>query len=40
VELSFHDAAVDTGTGITLVAMVLAALLLAGGIVIDRRRVV
>ena len=40
VELSFHDAAVDTGKGITLAAVVLAALLLAGGIVIDRRGVV
>jgi uncharacterized membrane protein YfhO len=40
VELSFHDAAVDMGKGITLAAIVLAALLLAGGMVIDRRRVV
>ncbi|MDQ2667699.1 MAG: YfhO family protein [Gemmatimonadota bacterium] len=39
VELSFHDAAVDTGKGITIVAALLAALLLGGGMVIDRRRV-
>ena len=39
VELSFHDAAVDLGKGVTLVAIALAALLLAGGIVLDRRRV-
>jgi hypothetical protein len=39
VVLQFHDAAVDTGKAITLGAIFLAALLLAGGIVIDRRRV-
>ena len=38
VVLTFHDAAVDTGKGITVAAIVLAALLLAGGLVIDRRR--
>jgi hypothetical protein len=38
IVLQFHDAAVDTGKGITIGAILLAALLLAGGIVIDRRR--
>ena len=38
IELSFHDSAVDTGTGITLVAMALALLALAGGVVMDRSR--
>ena len=38
VALTFHDAAVDTGKGITVTALVLAALLLAGGMLIDRRR--
>ena len=38
IELSFHDAAIDTGKGITLLAVVLALLALAGGVVMDRRR--
>jgi hypothetical protein len=38
VELTFHDAAVDTGKGITLVALLLALGALAGGVVMDRRR--
>ena len=38
IELSFHDSAVDTGTGITLVAMAFALLALAGGVVLERRR--
>ena len=38
VVLTFHDAAVDTGKGITFGAILLAALLLAGGVVVDRRR--
>ena len=37
VELSFHDAAVDTGAGITLVAIALAMLALAFGVVSERR---
>ena len=39
IELSFHDRAVDTGKGITLAALLLALLALAGGVVMDRRRV-
>ena len=38
VELSFHDAAVDTGKEITFVALFAALAALAGGIVDDRRR--
>ncbi|MEP7002603.1 MAG: hypothetical protein ABI969_19080, partial [bacterium] len=38
VELSFHDAAVDSGKGITIAALLLAVLILVGGVVIDRRR--
>ena len=38
VVLSFHDSAVDVGQGITLTAILLAALLLAGGIVMNRSR--
>ena len=40
IELSFHDASVDTGKGITLVAIALALIALAGGVVRDRRRLV
>jgi hypothetical protein len=40
VELTFHDAAVDTGKGVTLFALLLAVAALAGGILTDRRRLV
>ena len=38
VELSFRDAAVDRGKLITIVAVLAALVALAGGIVVDRRR--
>ena len=38
VELSFHDAAVDKGKGITVAALLLALVALGGGVVMDRRR--
>jgi hypothetical protein len=38
VELLFHDAAVDVGKGITIAALLLAFVALAGGVVMDRRR--
>ena len=38
IELKFHDAAISTGTVITLLALLLAIGALAGGIVVDRRR--
>jgi hypothetical protein len=38
VELTFHDAAVDKGRSITLVALVLAFAAMFGGALVDRRR--
>lgn len=38
VELTFHDPAVDAGKGVTLVALLLALGALAGGVVMDWRR--
>ena len=38
IELSFHDAAVDQGSRITGVALLMALLALVGGVVMDRRR--
>ncbi|MEP6731641.1 MAG: YfhO family protein [bacterium] len=37
VELTFHDTAVDTGKIVTLVALLLAAVALVGGVLTDRR---
>ncbi|MEP6621576.1 MAG: YfhO family protein [bacterium] len=39
VELSFRDSAVDAGKGITLAAAFVALLALAGGVMLDRRRI-
>ena len=39
VELTFRDSAVDTGQGITLAAVLLALAVLAGGVLLDRRRI-
>jgi hypothetical protein len=38
VELTFHDTAVDAGKGITIFALLLALVALAGGLLVDRRR--
>ncbi|MEP6992297.1 MAG: YfhO family protein, partial [bacterium] len=38
VELTFRDAAIGTGKAITIVAVLLALLALAGGVVMDRRQ--
>ena len=39
VELTFRDGALDTGQGITLAAVLLALAVLAGGVLLDRRRI-